>query len=99
MPELTSTNQELKIRRLSVNRQWLQIAAVTLLALTAVYWLWIKPANSAPQEMVEVFTGNEERQQLVLPDGSEVWLNEDSKITYLKSFQERKINTDRRSLF
>ncbi len=57
---------------------------VTILALC---WVFFKPstvASPVPGKAAEVSTRNGARSKILLPDGSNVWLNSGSKITYSK---------------
>ncbi|MEK6482241.1 FecR domain-containing protein [Catalinimonas sp. 4WD22] len=59
------------------------IAASVVLLLSAGIWWW--NISSAP-EMFTLSTGNDERTMLLLPDSSQVWLNENSQLRYAADF-------------
>lgn len=83
-------------------RRWLSYAAVIIaLAGSAlvVYWYNTDRPNtsadtvSSRQPMSEVVAKSGSRSKLVLPDGSQVWLNAESRLTYQHDF-----NTDKREV-
>ena len=61
------------------------IAASVLLLLAAGVWWW--QSASAPGEVVLTTAGNE-TQMYWLPDSSQVWLNENSRLSYSDDFDE-----------
>ena len=68
---------------ISMRRKWLRVAAV-LLPLMIVgtgYWYFSRLVT-----MVEVVVNNGQRQQIMLPDGSDVCINAGSTLTYPKRF-------------
>ena len=67
---------------------WLQVAAAVLvLALVVGRFLW--PA--AGGELETVVTAAGETRELVLPDGSQIWLNENSQVAYATGFAARDV--------
>lgn len=68
---------------------WLAVAASVI---GAISWLFVsqntpKPlASMPPTAKNEVITGSGKRDKLVLPDGTQVWLNAESKIEYGADF-------------
>ncbi|MEL6655355.1 MAG: FecR domain-containing protein [Bacteroidota bacterium] len=69
-----------------MNRRWLSIAAGLLLVFSLAWCLW--PSNIIAVELSTVITGVDEERELILADGSTVWLNENSKLTFPKQFPE-----------
>lgn len=73
-------------------RRWIAIAAVIIGAVS----IWVinpfkpsAPKNGAQRVAAsEISTRNGSKSNIVLPDGSKVWLNAGSKITYDKQFGE-----------
>ena len=69
----------------------LAAAVILIVASTAI---WLKPTSPQPaiskvkpSQANEILTPNGSRTKLLLPDGSNVWLNSGSKLTYNKSFE------------
>ncbi|MEG1188676.1 MAG: FecR domain-containing protein [Bacteroidales bacterium] len=66
---------------------FMRIAAVIvplfILNLTA-WFLFLKPVSK--QGYKEIYAGRGDKMIVILPDGSKVWLNADSKITYPENF-------------
>jgi len=74
-------------------RQVQRIAAIFLIPLILVTsWLIFRQSQDSPQWLA-LTTQQGERTHVVLPDGSEVWINVDSKLEYPTTF-----NQDNRSL-
>lgn len=79
-------------------RQWLKYAAViALLIMTAgiTYWTTdsFKPARHV--EMAQIFVPYGESEQVVLPDGSKVWVDAGTLLVYPKDFTD----TDTRTVY
>lgn len=87
-----------KIVRLSINKTILRVAAVILLAIVVGIW-WFGGFTDEKAEMVIVETAAEERQQLELPDGSTIWLNENTRLSYNQTFDERIVNLKGEAFF
>lgn len=80
------------IRRTRIIR--ISIAATILLLVAAAGW-WLIPRNTNPPAAAEqVHAEKGTRTRLTLPDGSVVWLNADSRLTYGNDF-----NGARREVF
>ncbi len=86
-----------KIRYLSFGKVLLRAAAVILLLITAVYWIW-KPSNEA-DAFVAINTGVGETKEVTLPDGSIVWMNELSRLEYRSDFKKRQVSLDGEAFF
>lgn len=68
---------------------WFGVAAVIIVLLVPIYMLRIKPpAITSPKMAIQKLTatGTSEVRQLVLSDGSKVWLNAESKLRYTDGF-------------
>ena len=76
------------IRRFSFKSKYIPITAISLtVILSTVLWLNKKEAQSTTKaHYSEVSTKPGSRSKLLLPDGSIVWLNAGSKITYGSNF-------------
>lgn len=75
---------------LSLSRRFLRIASIVLLPVIGgllTYWIMHSNPESAPKtEIVEHIVPDGEMKQLLLPDGSEVWLNAGSMLLYSDNF-------------
>ncbi len=71
-------------RVVPLRRRWLSIAAGLLLAFSLAWWLW--PNTPDPVQYSEITTGEGEKRELLLADGSTVWLNENSKLIFPDRF-------------
>jgi len=90
--------RESRVRKLpSGRRRWMAIAATLLLLAFAGWWwygdLWRGGA------LVEVRAPEGERRQATLPDGSRVWLNQNTRITYRENFQARQVELQGEAFF
>jgi len=104
----TIKKETAKVRSLSSYKRVLQIAAAFLIGMTAFMWYFNNGTTSndggtdgpiATIEMQSYQTGEDEKQVYTLPDGSKVWLNENSKISYNKDFEKRLINLEGEAFF
>ena len=92
----TTANTSARIRPLSKTfRRW-SVAAAILLALGALWWLM---REAAQPQFVEVRTAEHEKQEVILPDRSHVWLNGQSTIVYEAGFAQRKITLEGEAFF
>lgn len=80
-------------------KRWLVAAAVLIITLGTGWLVLLQPASNAHELMVratknpnEVTTQPASRSQLTLPDGSKVWLNASSKLSYSNGFGEENRN-------
>lgn len=72
----------------SHSRWWSRAAAILLLPLLLAatgYWYLAQQNNSAPYEM-KIIADAGQKTRLILPDGSKVWLNSQSSLTYPADF-------------
>lgn len=78
---------QLEDRKRSPWLQYIAAAAVTGLLIAAATWWWTPSEKASHSPAIsEVSTRNGSRTSIQLPDGSHVWLNAGSKLTYSKSF-------------
>lgn len=91
-------NSSPKITALSkIVRRW-SIAAAILIAIGAfAWWLSREPVQQNP--LVEIQTFDREKKEVVLPDSSHVWLNENSKLVYDPKFELRKVTLEGEAFF
>jgi len=97
-PIASNEKTSAKIVRLSINKTILRVAAVILLAIVGGIW-WFGGLTGGKAQMVIVQTAAEERQQLELPDGSTIWLNENTRLSYDEAFDERIVNLEGEAFF
>ncbi|WP_367387851.1 FecR family protein [Lewinella sp. LCG006] len=67
-------------------RRWMAAAAIALLLVAG--WWWMQP--SVPSAII-ASTLNDEQSELTLPDGTSVWLNENTYLTYEEVNGERRV--------
>ncbi len=81
-------------------RRW-SIAAAVLVAVCIFAWWWSKESMPFEQvvQMVEVQTFDKEKKELVLPDSSYIWLNENSKLAYDPKFNQREVTLEGEAFF
>ena len=88
--------KEAKIVRYPWSKQLLRIAAVIFVVIGA-YWVvenWIRTAPDIVHQ-----TAANEKTQITLPDGSQVWLNENTKIAYAEKFDPRVVKLEGEAFF
>ena len=83
-----------KVRRLNLS-SWAAAAAIALLAV-AGWWYMQQPT---PPSAVIASTLNEEKEELLLPDGTKVWLNENTYLTYEELDGERQLRLEGEAFF
>ncbi|MEM9820415.1 MAG: FecR domain-containing protein [Bacteroidota bacterium] len=89
------------IQQISVKSPWnirrlSQIAAVFLIGIAALLW-WQQPL--VIEETLSIHTQAGEKKEWQLPDGSKVWLNENTRIEYAASFQPRTLKLEGEAFF
>jgi len=88
--EKTAVVRPIKSRRTQLWR----IAAVLVLALGATLWFF----NSGGDQM-KLMAGANETKLVELPDGSQIWLNQNSSVAYHKDFEKRDITLEGEAFF
>ncbi|WP_256014039.1 FecR family protein [Desertivirga xinjiangensis] len=78
-----------QVRRIDSFR-WIKIAAMVLLVLTIGVLSYKQLSTSG---LIEVETLAGQHKELILPDGSKVWLNSNSSLTYEESFNSDEQRT------
>ncbi len=86
-----------KIARLSIKRAVLSAAAVILLAISASVWWWGNSIFGDPTITYKTFA--QEQKEFRLPDGSAVWLNENSQLQFNKKFEQRIVQLQGEAFF
>jgi len=87
---LEEANQTLEV--VSYIRPLLRVAAAAILLLMAAVWYRDYQSVSASLEEAIVLTQPAEKTIVELPDGSKVWLNEESQLKYIKKFEDRVVH-------
>ena len=90
-----------KVKVVSISRynKWLRVAAAGLLLCVAGYWWTSVSETVSADTLVQHQTGNQERMEHVLPDGSTIWLNQNTSIAYEKGFEPRTIQLEGEAFF
>ncbi len=84
---VTQTKTRMPILKFFFSKQ-AAVAAFLGFLFFGLWWVWQKQRVQGKQaELQEVFAARGTKSHLVLPDGSEVWLNSDSHIFYDKQFK------------
>ena len=78
--------------------RWSMAAAVLALLAAGVWWMNQNPVEAAPV-YVEVLTGEGERKDVTLPDGSTIAMNENTLLSYPENFAERNVNLEGEAFF
>lgn len=82
-----------KVIPLSIRSVLLRAAAATILLVAAsygIYSVWTGAGEPEPQYAM-ISTQANERRDVTLPDGSQVWLNENTRLSYEEGFTERTV--------
>ncbi|MCB0617516.1 MAG: FecR domain-containing protein [Saprospiraceae bacterium] len=85
-----------KTVRLSIRFALARVAAVLLLALAALWWYY-RPVIGGEWTTIE--TALHEEREVTLPDGSRVWLNERTRLSYRTNFDQRHIQLSGEAFF
>jgi transmembrane sensor len=81
-----------KIRRLPLQRKWLSVAAtVSVLLLSGLVYLYFSGAYRPTQVYTTAYG---EKEQIILPDGSSVVLNANSKLTLSSDWNLNKVGSE-----
>lgn len=102
------STQSARIRPIKTYKRILQIAAIFVIGLAGLWWFLNIDADNAGSnsniplakvELEEFQTVKGEKRMYELPDGSKVWLNERSKISFDKKFETRLVNLEGEAFF
>lgn len=75
---------------------------VVLATLGSLFWAWNyfqAPVEIVPTRPLAYQTQADEQQEITLPDGSKVWLNANSSLSYFPDFAERKVDLEGEAFF
>ncbi|MDX1665830.1 MAG: FecR domain-containing protein [Saprospiraceae bacterium] len=71
------------------SKRVLRIAAAGLVIVALALWYLLDPLQPSTQ-WITLQTGPDEQKELTLPDGSRVWINQQSELRYRDDFQESR---------
>ena len=91
-----SDTSEAIIRPVAFFKPWMRIAAAVVLLLGVALWQY---PNFSSGEMIERQTIAQEKTTIDLPDGSRVWLNQNSSLQYEKTFDKRIVYLEGEAFF
>ncbi len=91
-----TTSQEAIVRPISFFKPWVRIAAAAIILLGIALWQY---PNFSDGEMIERQTIAQEKTTIDLPDGSKVWLNQNSSLQYKKTFDQRIVYLEGEAFF
>ncbi|MBP9873670.1 MAG: FecR domain-containing protein [Haliscomenobacter sp.] len=77
-------------KRLRPRRWWAAAASIAFLLLAAWWQISRQGTSREEKDWIAVQTASGERQEVALPDGSTVWLNENTTLTYARNFLKRR---------
>ena len=78
--------------------EWWRIAAAAVFII-GVGYTWQTMSINAQPSLVEMVSPMDEQLFVDLPDGTQVWLNKNSKLTYEADFKERKVELEGEAFF
>ena len=93
--EISTTKKTAKVFSLA---PLLRVAVAACLILGAGYWWYAQEEEPTPT-FVAINTGEDERKEVALPDGSTVWLNENTTLTYDSIFSNRFVQLEGEAFF
>lgn len=91
-----------RTKKTRYNFRWVTTAAAVLLLMTGLFFFRSIRQNALdPVHQLASITLDSERKQLVLPDGTKVWLNPNSKLKYPEQFtgETRLLSLDGEAFF
>lgn len=83
---------------------WLRVArvAAVFLVLVGLFWLWqrnVQMTEGGSPEMALIQTTKGENKRVELPDGSKIWLNENTELSYSLLFEKREVSLSGEAFF
>lgn len=94
--ETTTTQKTAKVFSLA---PLLRVAVAACLILGAGYWWYAQQQADVASVLVAISTQDDERKEVALPDGSTVWLNENTTLTYDSIFSNRFVQLKGEAFF
>ncbi len=91
----TSSPPNALVKPLPLIRPWMKIAAAIVVLLGVSFWLFNREKTALFTDPIVV----KEKTSVELPDGSKVWLNENTKLTYEKLFDKRVVQLEGEAFF
>lgn len=88
-----------KLRKMNGLRAVLRIAAMLIPAALVLWWLNDDRSPATPTALIQARTGEAERRELTLPDGSVVLLNQLSELTFHENDSERFVTLQGEAFF
>ncbi len=91
--------EQVKIKPLnSFGMQLLKIAAVFILCIAVSFWIF-KPSSGLVPAETTIVNLTDLPKEYLLPDGSKIWLNKNTRLSYEKSFKKRFVNLEGEAFF
>lgn len=87
--------QQASIKKLTAIGWMVRVAAAGVLLLIAGYWI----SGIGKPSLEWVTTQENEQKEVILPDGSRVWVNEESRLAYDPSFKQRAVSLEGEAFF
>ncbi len=91
--------KEASVVNISGRKKWLRVAAAVLLLASVGYWWSNSGLGIGEPQIVQFQTGPQERTEHILPDGSTVWLNQNTVISYEEDFEPRTLELEGEAFF
>lgn len=91
----TGNPTSVKIIKMSNRQRWWQVAAIGMLLMAVGWWF----LNQNQTELTVIQTIANEQFEIELPDGSKVWLNKNTKLSYDSDFSERLVYLEGEAFF
>ncbi len=73
-----------------LKKRWLHYVAIAAVFLTVCITGWVLIKNDKPEGINQVSTNSKSHSKILLPDGTIVWLNSNSHLTYNEGFGKTK---------
>ena len=90
--------EPVKIESSGIIRQLMRLAAVFLIGLGIAYFFLPKQLSQESQLVVHK-SNVDQKMEVTLPDGTKVWMNEQTKLTYASDFNPRLLSLEGEAFF